>query len=164
MRATKPNIQGCFGLEVTEKTLTPPAPLVRGEHDTPSPDKGRAGEGFGFLPYDKHLTNFARANRKTPTPAENLLWQKALRNRQFHGHKFLRQKPIGPYVVDFYCAELKLVIEIDGDSHAEQFDYDVQRTAYLNCLGLRVLRYANRDILDNLPGTYEHLQTQLETS
>jgi very-short-patch-repair endonuclease len=52
-----------------------------------------------------------------------------LRSKQFEHHKFHRQKPIGPYIVDFYCAELRLVIEIDGDSHAEQADYDTQRTA-----------------------------------
>jgi very-short-patch-repair endonuclease len=145
------------------KTLTPPnPPLSGGEPATPSPDKGRAGEGLGYLPYEKRLTAFARSNRKEPTPAENLLWQKVLRSRQFYGHKFLRQKPIDTYVVDFYCAELKLVIEIDGDSHAEQFDYDAQRTAYLNSLGLRVLRYANCDILNNLAGVYEHLHSQLE--
>jgi very-short-patch-repair endonuclease len=118
---------------------------------------------LGYLPYEKRLTSFARANRKAPAPAENLLWQKVLRSRQFLGHKFHRQKPIGPYVVDFYCAELKLVIEVDGDSHADQPDYDAQRTAFLESHGLRVLRYANRDILNNLPGVFEHLQTQLET-
>lgn len=138
---------------------------------TPSPDKGRAGEGFAavirknkFIAYDQRLTAFARANRQQPTPAENLIWQKVLRNRQLCGHKFLRQKPLGPYVVDFYCAELQLVIEIDGDSHAEQQDYDAQRTTFLESHGLRVLRYANRDILNNLPGVYAHLQQQLEQS
>jgi very-short-patch-repair endonuclease len=117
-----------------------------------------------FHAYDKHLTAYARANRKEPTPAENLLWQKILRNRQFHGYKFLRQKPIGPFIADFYCAELNVIIEIDGDSHAAQEDYDAQRTAFLKSRGLRVLRYANRDILNNLSGVYEHLQIQLETS
>lgn len=185
---------------MAEKTLTPPSPpLSGGESDggestatpspvrerrsepkmpdgirpaaTPSPDKGRAGEGFAavtrknkFIAYDQRLTTFARANRQEPTPAENLIWQKVLRNRQLCGHKFLRQKPIGPYVVDFYCAELQLVVEIDGDSHAEQQDYDAQRTTFLESHGLRVLRYANRDILNNLPGVYAHLQQQLEQS
>ena len=152
------------------KNLTPPNPPLSGGERAggrstvaPSPDKGRAGEGLGFLPYDKRLTSYARANRKEPTPAENMLWQKVLRNRQLHGHKFLRQKPIGTYIADFYCTELKLVIEIDGDSHAEQHNYDVQRTAFLGSHGLRVLRYANHDILNNLPGVYEHLQIQLKT-
>lgn len=157
------------------KTLTPPSPPLSGGERasgkstaTPSPDKGRAGEGFAavtrknkFIAYDQRLTTFARANRQEPTPAENLIWQKVLRNRQLCGHKFLRQKPIGPYVVDFYCAELQLVVEIDGDSHAEQQDYDAQRTTFLESHGLRVLRYAN---LNNLPGVYAHLQQQLEQS
>lgn len=163
---------------MAEKTLTPPSPPLSGGESasgkstaTPSPDKGRAGEGFAavtrknkFIAYDQRLTTFARANRQEPTPAENLIWQKVLRNRQLCGHKFLRQKPIGPYVVDFYCAELQLVVEIDGDSHAEQQDYDAQRTTFLESHGLRVLRYANRDILNNLPGVYAHLQQQLEQS
>ena len=134
-----------------------------GEQCTPSPDKGRVGEGFGFIKYDKRLTEIARENRKNPTTAETLIWQKLLRSKQFENHKFHRQKPIGPYIVDFYCSELGLVIEIDGDSHAEQAEYDDQRTAFLESQGLRVIRYANRDILNNLPGIYEHLQTNLET-
>jgi very-short-patch-repair endonuclease len=117
-----------------------------------------------FHAYETNLTSLARENRKNPTPAENLLWQKILRNRQFHGHKFLRQKPIGPFIADFYCTELKLVIEIDGDSHAVHTDYDARRTAFLENCGLRVLRYANRDILNNLSGVYQRLQTQLESS
>mgnify|MGYP001765536796 CR=1 FL=1 len=155
------------------KPLTPPSPPLSpkgtsfgasgGEATAPSPEKGRAGEGLRFLPYEKHLTAYARASRKDPTPAENLLWQKVLRNRQFNGYKFLRQKPIGPYIADFYCAELKLVIEVDGDSHAGQVGYDAARTFFLEQREIRVLRYANRDILNNLPGIYEHLQSQLET-
>ena len=152
-------------------TLTPPCPHLSGGEPAggktttaPSPDNGRAGKGLKFHAYDKHLTAYARANRKEPTPAENLLWQKILRNRQFHGYKFLRQKPIGPFIADFYCAELNVIIEIDGDSHAEHTDYDARRTAFPKSRGLRVLRYANHDILSTLSGVYEHLQTQLETS
>ena len=169
----KRSIHGCFGLEMKDKTPTPPSPPLspKGtsfgasgwEQDTPSPEKGRAGEGLGFLKYDKRLTALARENRKNPTPAETLIWQKVLRSKQFEHHKFHRQKPIGPYIVDFYCAELRLVIEIDGDSHAAQADYDTQRTEHLKALGLRVIRYENRDVLNNLPGIYEHLQTNLET-
>lgn len=161
---------------MAERPLTPPSPPLSGGEPasgestaTPSPDKGRAGEGLGaaakkqFLAYDKRLTAFARANRQQPTPAENLLWQKVLRNRQFHGYKFLRQNPIGPYIADFHCAELKLVIESDGDSHASQGDYDAARPAFLEQHGVRIQRYANRDILNRLPGVYEHLQQQLQS-
>ena len=155
----------------TEKPLTPPSPpLSEGERKaetpiTPSPDKGRAGEGLErpkHLPYDKKLTTHARANRKNPTAAETTVWQKLLRNRQFHGYKFLRQKPIGPYVADFYCAELKLVIEIDGDSHAAQESYDAARTAFLARQGIRVLRYTNLDVSQRLDGIHDDLTTHLE--
>lgn len=154
-----------------DKNPPTPAPLVRGEYSTPSPDKGkvapatfaigRAGEGLKFLPYDKRLTALARENRRNPTPAETLLWQKVLRGKQFEHCKFLRQKPIGDYIVDFYCAELGLVIEIDGDSHANQIEYDAQRTRFLNGLGLQVVRYFNRDVLHELPGLYDNLLTHL---
>ena len=155
----KRSIHGCFDPEMVNKKPTLPAPLIRGETATPSPDKGRAGEGFKFLPYDKHLTALARENRRTPTHAETLLWQKVLRGKQFEHYKFLRQKPIVDYIVDFYCAELRLVIEIDGDSHAEQIEYDAQRTRFLTSLGLQVIRYANRDVLHELPGLYDNLLT-----
>jgi very-short-patch-repair endonuclease len=144
---------------------TPPSPpLSGGEQDTPSPEKGRAGEGLGFLKYDKRLTKLARENRQNPTPAETLVWQKILRSKQFEHYKFLRQKPIGPYIVDFYCAELRLVIEIDGDSHAEQVAYDAQRTTYLNGLGLRVIRYENRDVINNPPGIYDNLSIHIQNT
>ncbi len=156
-----------------EKPLTPPSPPLSGGETTdqaesdavPSPDKGRIREGLTapkHLPYDPKLTTFARANRKNPTPAETTLWQKLLRNRQFHGYKFLRQKPIGPYVADFYCAELKLVIEIDGDSHAAQEAYDSERTAFLSHQGIRVLRYTNLDVGQQLAGIHDDLTTHLE--
>jgi very-short-patch-repair endonuclease len=107
------------------------------------------------LPYDKNLIAHARANRKNPTPAETLIWNRILRHRQFQHYKFLRQKPIGRYIVDFYCAELRLVIEIDGDSHAQQADYDETRTRDLTDLGLSVVRYTNPDVLHNLEGVFD---------
>lgn len=133
---------------------------------TPSPVKGRAGEGFKrpCLPYDAKLTALARENRKNPTPAETMLWQKVLRHRRFEQHKFHRQKPIGAFIVDFYCKELHLVIEIDGDSHANQIEYDQQRTQFLNGLGLRVLRYTNADILKNLAGVFDDLTDRVNES
>ncbi len=136
---------------------------------SPSLDKGRAGEGFAsdsgerfafnsaYLPYNKKLTVLARENRSNPTEAENRIWQKVLRMRQFADYKFLRQKPVGDYIVDFYCAGLQLVIEIDGDSHAETAEYDAERTRFLGSLGLRVIRFSNDDVLRNIEGVYEEL-------
>jgi very-short-patch-repair endonuclease len=114
-----------------------------------------------FLAYDKALVRYARENRGNPTPAESLIWNKVLRHRQFHAYKFLRQKPLGPYIADFYCAELRLVIEIDGDSHAEQVKYDEERSDYLRRLGLNVIRYANRDVLQNIEGVFMDLQSRV---
>ncbi|MDD2271770.1 MAG: DUF559 domain-containing protein [Desulfuromonadaceae bacterium] len=138
---------------------------------SPSLDKGRAGEGLGlpsdsgaaptfdsaYLPYNKKLTTLARENRNSPTVAETRIWQEILRMRQFAAYKFLRQKPVGGYIVDFYCAQLRLVIEIDGDSHAETAEYDAERTGFLGSLGLRVIRFCNDDVLQNIEGAYEEL-------
>ena len=134
---------------------------------SPSLYKGRAGEGFAFnsayLPYNKILTTLARENRSNPTKAESRIWNKILRMRQFAEYKFLRQKPVGEYIVDFYCAELQLVIEIDGDSHSETAEYDAERTLYLNSLGLRVARFSNDDVLRNIEGVYEELTEIITT-
>ena len=136
-----------------------PAPSEKGL--SPSLDKGRAGEGLPFdsayLPYNRNLTTLARENRSNPTAAENRIWQKILRMRQFANYKFLRQKPVGDYIVDFYCAGLQLVIEIDGDSHAEAAEYDAERTRFLGSLGLRVIRFSNDEVLRNTEGVYEEL-------
>ena len=135
---------------------------------TPTPDQGRAGEGFStaakaptHLPYHTPLTPRARENRKTPTPAETLIWNKLLRGRQLATYKFLRQKPLLGYIVDFYCAKLKLAIEIDGHSHGEQTDYDAHRTRALEQHGITALRYTNADILQNLEGVASDLKSRI---
>ncbi len=121
------------------------------------PDKGGSRGVRGYIPYNKALTEKARANRKNPTPSEKKLWFDVLQNKQVEGHKFTRQKPIDEYIVDFYCAELMLAIEIDGDTHAQQKAYDANRTKRLNALGIEVIRYANAEVLDDLDGIYEDL-------
>lgn len=101
----------------------------------------------------------ARELRRAMTPIEAILWQR-LRSRRLAGLKFRRQHPIGPFITDFYCAERKLVIEIDGDSHAEKARYDASRTAWLEEQGIRVIRFNNRDVLDNLPGMLEMIKDE----
>jgi len=83
------------------------------------------------------------------TSAEKRLWS-VIRNRQSGGFKIRRQVPVGPYIVDFYCAEAQLVIEIDGDKHADQINYDNYRTAWLEAQGYTVIRFQNTDILHRL--------------
>jgi very-short-patch-repair endonuclease len=130
--------------------------------DTDAPPLTRGGwEGLDFLPYDPKLTSLARANRKNPTPAEQKIWFEVLRGRQFSAYKFLRQKPIERFIVDFYCSSLRWVIEIDGDSHAENPAYDVERTLVLNRYGLAVIRYTNRDVMHNISGIYDDLIRRL---
>ena len=157
---------------MNDKKLTPLAPLVRGGQKTtclsPSLDKGRAGEGFAFesafLPYNKNLTSLARENRCNPTKAESKVWNEILRMRQFADYKFLRQKPIYNYIVDFYCSELRLVIEIDGDSHAESIEYDAERTKVLEAFGLTVVRYSNDEVLRNIQGVYDDLRGKIQAN
>jgi len=114
-------------------------------------------EGLGFLPYDPKLTTLARANRKNPTPAEKKIWFEVLRHNQFAAYKFLRQKPINRFIVDFYCSKLHWVIEIDGDSHAENLAYDIDRTQTLQQHGLTVIRYSNHEVMNNIGGVYDDL-------
>lgn len=91
----------------------------------------------------------AKALRQRLTPAEYKLWQ-VLRNRNLGGYKFRRQHPIGHYILDFYCHERGLVIEIDGDVHSLQLEYDLQRTHWLADQGLAVIRYQNQQVLEQL--------------
>ena len=81
------------------------------------------------------------------TPAGVKLWAR-LRNHQLDGLKIRRQHPLDRFIIDFYCAEAKLCIEIDGDSHAEQVEYDQARTEYLNERGYTVIRFTNREVFN----------------
>ena len=89
--------------------------------------------------------------RKNATKEENTLWYQYLRH---YSLQFRRQHPFGQYIVDFYCAKAKLVIELDGSQHYEEegFRKDAARTAYLESLGLKVLRFSNRDVNQQLRG------------
>ena len=83
------------------------------------------------------------------TQAEQLLWER-LRNRQLSGLKFCRQHPLGPFITDFYCADKRLVVEIDGDIHALQREQDEQRTCQFEDFGYRVIRFRNEEIETNI--------------
>lgn len=93
----------------------------------------------------------ARALRRDATPAERRLWS-ALRNHAVRGLKFRRQVPIGPYIADFYCPAVRLVIELDGVSHWEAAARDAARDAWMRRRGLRVLRIPNAEVFRNLEG------------
>ncbi len=93
----------------------------------------------------------ARQLRRDQTLAETKLWL-ALRSHQLENIHFRRQHPIGNYIVDFCAPQAKLIIELDGSQHLEQQEYDAERTEFLESKGYRVLRFWNRDVLNNLDG------------
>ncbi|MFM4994956.1 endonuclease domain-containing protein [Aeromonas sanarellii] len=103
-----------------------------------------------------------REQRGNPTEPERRLWQE-LRAGQL-GVKFRRQQGIGPYIADFYCPERLLVIEVDGDSHFDErgLSHDKQRDAYMAGLSLTVLRFSNREVMQNLPGVVVSIQEWLD--
>lgn len=88
--------------------------------------------------------------RMNQTPQEIILWSKLRRGSL--GLKFKRQYSVGPYIIDFYCPQKKLAIEVDGSQHIENIDYDNERTAYLNVLNIKVLRFWNNEINANIDG------------
>ncbi|MBE3040379.1 MAG: endonuclease domain-containing protein [Chloroflexi bacterium] len=90
----------------------------------------------------------AKELRQEMTQAEQLLWER-LRNRQLSGLKFRRQHPLGPFITDFYCAETRLVVEIDGDIHDLQKEQDEQRTRQFEEFGYRVIRFRNKEVETN---------------
>ena len=92
-----------------------------------------------------NLKSKARVLRKSMTETEKILWSH-IRRRKLHGMYFRRQHPYGIYILDFYCFEANLVIEIDGMIHLSRRDYDVERTKYLQSSGLKVIRFKNKDI------------------
>jgi very-short-patch-repair endonuclease len=101
----------------------------------------------------KSKTRLARSLRRDPTAAEKLLW-KYLRSRALNGFKFVRQGPIGPYVVDFICRQRRLVIEVDGGQHANN-KRDLMRDRWLVDHRYRVLRFWNNEVLENIEGVWE---------
>ena len=98
-------------------------------------------------------TKLARQLRRNSTPAERKLWR-YLRSRSLGGYKFVRQEPIGQYVVDFVCREKRLVVEVDGGQHA-QSRRDAVRDRWLAQHHYRVLRFWNNEVLENIEGVWE---------
>jgi very-short-patch-repair endonuclease len=92
---------------------------------------------------------YARQLRAEMTPAERILWRK-LRNRRFADAKFRRQQPLDCYIADFFCAAARLVIDLDGDSHMGKEDRDALRQAYIESHDLRVIRFWNHEVYDEL--------------
>ena len=105
---------------------------------------------------DKRFKTLRKKLRNSATDAERKLWQ-ALRKNQILGYKFTRQYGVGKYVVDFYCSVLRLAVELDGSQHMEEENklYDEKRTNFLNSQKIKVIRFYDNDVFNNLPGVVE---------
>ena len=118
-----------------------------------------------MLPFNKQLKPLARNLRSNMTDAERLIWSK-IRRKQIVHRQFYRQKNIGSYIVDFYCPQGKLVIELDGGQHyeAEGLRKDRERDKYLQSLGLTVFRFSDFDVLRNIDGVVEKIFHHLKST
>ena len=121
-------------------------------------------EGFEIkYNHNKSLVNVGRMLRKNMTKEERHLWYDFLRGHQV---RFIRQKIIGKYIVDFYCAKANFVIELDGSQHYEEIgiNKDKERTSYLESQGLKVIRIPNNEINNNFRGVCEFIDGEVEKS
>lgn len=118
--------------------------------------------GKKIIKYDPKLKNLAKHLRNNSTLSEVLLWQE-LKGKKL-GYDFHRQKPIGKYIVDFYCSELNLVIEIDGDSHSFKEEKDKVRQGELESLGFRFVRILDNDVKNDLNGVLEYLMEWVDNN
>ena len=161
--------------------LTPSPTRGEGGHENfkstlaPLSRSGRGVGGEGLKGHEKvqkwevmpelqrKMVEVARQFRKQPTPSEKILWQ-ALRNCQLDNYKFRRQQPIGVFIVDFFCAVARLVVEVDGSIHESQQELDRQRQDLLESLGLNFIRVASDRVENNLPSVLEEIHQVLLAS
>jgi len=110
----------------------------------------------------KYQIEKRRELRKKETKFESILWDK-LKNRKFMNLKFRRQYGIGDYIVDFYCPKLKLVVEVDGEIHdiKEVLEYDKVREAFINGLGIKIIRFKNVEIIEDLNDVLKRLELEV---
>ena len=132
------------------------------ERGQPPPERGRSAREASRVGV-KTVSRFnrtsskttrARALRRNATYVERKLWYK-LRDGQIDGMSFRRQHPVGPYILDFYCAQLSFAVELDGGQHAQRVSRDHKRNNWLHERGVTVLRFWNSDVIENLSGVLE---------
>ena len=121
----------------------------------PSPaQRGKAGMGV------RSIVATARKLRRSSTNVERKLWHR-IRDKQVEGFRFRRQRPVGRFIVDFICLDARLIVELDGGQHAENVAHDKKRSAFLESLGYRVLRFWNNEVIENMDGVLERLREVL---
>lgn len=113
-----------------------------------------------IIPYNPKLVSLARELRNNSTFSEVLLWMK-LKNKQFLGYDFDRQKPIDNYIVDFFCRELMLAIEVDGSSHDFKYEEDLSRQKRIERFGITVVRFEDICVKNDLNSVLRELQWQI---
>lgn len=172
LKATTPRLRRTPPVEgnnISPLRDTPPEEGNSPRHSPPlegwqaQPDrvvKSRHTKNYQSLPFNPALKERAKALRQAGNLSEVLLWNQ-LKKGQLNGLDFDRQKIIGNYIVDFYCAEKNTVIEVDGSSHDDKADYDAQRDTYLSGLGLSVIHILDKDVKQNMAGIMDFLRQQL---
>jgi len=119
-------------------------------------NKSKANHGA-----DMNTKSKARELRKNMTDAEKLLWGK-LKNKQLGGFHFRRQHPYGMYIIDFYCDKANLAVEIDGEIHKYRKQYDKEKDEYLINTGLKVLRFSNEEVKNDIESVLQKIQIFLK--
>ena len=108
----------------------------------------------------KYVIQIARKLRINLTPAEKILWE-LLKNKKLDGYRFRNQHPIYRYIIDFYCHERKLAVEIDGDVHKSRREYDEFRDRYLESIKISTLRFNNEDVFNNITYVISEIRKNL---
>ena len=142
---------------IATTSITPP---LRGSRQDKGASPPSSRWGVIKRQYSQQTLQNAKVLRQNQTNAEGLLWH-YLRNKQMDGHKFRRQQPIGPYIVDFACMPRKLIVELDGGQHAKQEAYDEKRDTFLQDKGYRILRFWNNEVFENCFGVLESIYNAL---
>jgi very-short-patch-repair endonuclease len=172
---SEPKLENCDRFEQLELVGSiesmPPNPkhsgFVSASGDLPTPPFGHPSEEGIFrreiIDYERYLKELARKLRQNMTLGEVLLWQR-LKRKQIRGYDFDRQRPIDRYIVDFYCKDLKLAIEIDGSSHdgEEAKVNDEIRQERLESLGVRFLRFTDADVKRNMEMVVDSIEQWID--
>jgi leucyl-tRNA synthetase len=127
---------------------------------TPNPSPTERGFETSEKKFWKYLKDFSKENRKNPTPEEAALWNE-VRNSKL-GHKIRRQHAIGVFIADFVCLDKRLVIEVDGDYHKQNIEFDQERTEFLSSAGFQVIRFSNDEVNSNLPEVLTKIKSELD--
>lgn len=137
-------------------------PLSRGQDEVLGVAKTEVLASFKRISYNPKLKSRSKKMSREMTAAECNIWFNILSKKQLLGYKFTKQKIVFNYILDFYCSELLLAIEIDGESHNTKQDYDLARTKFLNSINIKVVRFTNSEAMNNLEGIKNYLENYIK--